>query len=72
MLSENALHTFVLSGKTTACFEPSLDYCVVKMPRWDLSKFTRVSTKVTLARGSGMVADKHHIFSAALAAPLWQ
>ncbi|KAG8945336.1 hypothetical protein FRC04_000871 [Tulasnella sp. 424] len=28
---------------TTACFEPSLDYCVVKIPRWDLKKFTRVS-----------------------------
>ena len=28
---------------TTACFEPSLDYVVVKIPRWDLSKFTRVS-----------------------------
>jgi carbamoyl-phosphate synthase/aspartate carbamoyltransferase len=28
---------------TTACFEPSLDYCVVKMPRWDLKKFERVS-----------------------------
>ena len=24
---------------TTACFEPSLDYCVVKIPRWDLKKF---------------------------------
>lgn len=29
---------------TCACFEPSLDYCVVKIPRWDLKKFTRVST----------------------------
>jgi len=29
---------------TTACFEPSLDYCVVKFPRWDLSKFRRVSS----------------------------
>lgn len=29
---------------TSACFEPSLDYCVVKMPRWDLKKFQRVST----------------------------
>ncbi|XP_069114104.1 multifunctional protein CAD-like isoform X2 [Argopecten irradians] len=31
---------------TTACFEPSLDYCVVKIPRWDLKKFSRVSTKI--------------------------
>ncbi|KAF2803066.1 aspartate carbamoyltransferase [Mytilinidion resinicola] len=29
---------------TSACFEPSLDYVVVKIPRWDLKKFTRVST----------------------------
>ncbi|XP_031835973.1 carbamoyl-phosphate synthetase 2, aspartate transcarbamylase, and dihydroorotase rudimentary [Nomia melanderi] len=35
-----------VTGKTTACFEPSLDYCVVKIPRWDLGKFHRVSTKI--------------------------
>ena len=35
-----------VTGCTTACFEPSLDYCVVKIPRWDLSKFSRVSTKI--------------------------
>lgn len=35
-----------VTGVTTACFEPSLDYCVVKIPRWDLSKFSRVSTKI--------------------------
>lgn len=28
---------------TTAFFEPSLDYIVCKIPRWDLSKFTGVS-----------------------------
>ncbi|KAK4287821.1 hypothetical protein Pmani_039126 [Petrolisthes manimaculis] len=32
--------------ETTACFEPALDYCVVKVPRWDLSKFNHVSTKI--------------------------
>jgi len=31
---------------TCACFEPSLDYVVVKIPRWDLKKFTRVSTQL--------------------------
>lgn len=36
-----------VTKKTMACFEPSLDYCVVKMPRWDLNKFTRVDTKIT-------------------------
>ena len=35
-----------VTGVTTACFEPSLDYIVVKIPRWDLSKFSRVSTKI--------------------------
>ena len=37
---------------TTACFEPSLDYCVLKMPRWDLKKFNRVSNKL----GSSMLS----------------
>ena len=32
---------------TCACFEPSLDYVVVKIPRWDLKKFTRVSTALS-------------------------
>ncbi|MBU0755378.1 MAG: ATP-grasp domain-containing protein, partial [Planctomycetes bacterium] len=34
----------------TACFEPALDYVVVKMPRWDLKKFRNVSKQI----GSGM------------------
>ena len=36
------------TNSTTACFEPSLDYCVVKIPRWDLKKFHRVSNKVSI------------------------
>jgi carbamoyl-phosphate synthase large subunit len=28
-----------VTGVTTACFEPALDYVVVKLPRWDLQKF---------------------------------
>ena len=28
-----------VTGKTTACFEPALDYCVVKMPRLPFDKF---------------------------------
>ena len=35
-----------VTGVTTACFEPSLDYCVVKIPRWDLGKFTSVCNKI--------------------------
>jgi carbamoyl-phosphate synthase large subunit len=39
-----------ITGATTACFEPALDYVVVKMPRWDLQKFRHVSLRL----GSGM------------------
>jgi carbamoyl-phosphate synthase large subunit len=35
-----------VTGVTTACFEPSLDYVVLKMPRWDLKKFERVSRRL--------------------------
>lgn len=31
---------------TTACFEPALDYVVVKIPRWDLKKFNNVSKRI--------------------------
>ena len=31
-----------VTGITTACFEPALDYLVVKIPRWDLRKFRNV------------------------------
>jgi len=42
----------LITRKTTACFEPSLDYVVVKVPRWDLNKFTRVSRKLGSAMKS--------------------
>ena len=35
-----------VTGVTSACFEPALDYLVVKIPRWDLKKFARVSKKI--------------------------
>lgn len=28
-----------VTGVTTACFEPALDYVIVKVPRWDFQKF---------------------------------
>ncbi len=31
---------------TKACFEPALDYVVVKIPRWDLKKFKAVDTRL--------------------------
>ncbi|KAG5639482.1 hypothetical protein H0H81_001604 [Sphagnurus paluster] len=36
---------------TTACFEPSLDYIVTKIPKWDLAKF---SSQVNREVGSSM------------------
>ncbi|RLG13763.1 MAG: carbamoyl phosphate synthase large subunit [Candidatus Nanohalarchaeota archaeon] len=35
-----------VTKSTTACFEPALDYVVVKIPRWDLEKFVNVSKKI--------------------------
>ncbi len=31
---------------TTACFEPALDYIVVKIPRWDLKKFKNADSRI--------------------------
>jgi len=39
-----------ITQTTSAFFEPALDYCVVKIPKWDLKKFKRVSKQI----GSGM------------------
>ncbi len=39
-----------VTGITQACFEPSLDYLVVKIPRWDLDKFKGVDETI----GTGM------------------
>ena len=40
-----ALHEVAnnVTGTTCAFFEPALDYCVCKIPRWDLGKFHGVS-----------------------------
>lgn len=35
-----------ITSVTTACFEPSLDYVVVKVPRWDFSKFYGVNDTI--------------------------
>ncbi|HUG96760.1 MAG TPA: carbamoyl-phosphate synthase (glutamine-hydrolyzing) large subunit, partial [Nitrososphaera sp.] len=41
-----------ITKATTACFEPSLDYVVLKMPRWDFSKFELVQRKLGSAMKS--------------------
>ncbi len=35
-----------ITKATSACFEPALDYIVVKFPRWDLQKFKYVNTQL--------------------------
>jgi len=35
-----------ITKKTPACFEPSLDYVVVKIPRWAFEKFPKASANV--------------------------
>ncbi|XP_063727618.1 multifunctional protein CAD-like isoform X2 [Symsagittifera roscoffensis] len=46
------LRNSVTGDETTACFEPSLDYCVVKIPRWDLNKFLKVKPQLGSAMKS--------------------
>ncbi|KAM6978530.1 carbamoyl-phosphate synthase [ammonia], mitochondrial [Tautogolabrus adspersus] len=41
-----------VSEKTTACFEPSLDYIVTKIPRWDLDRFQGMSQEIGSAMKS--------------------
>ena len=36
----------IITGETSACFEPALDYVVVKYPRCDLQKFRKVSQRI--------------------------
>jgi carbamoyl-phosphate synthase large subunit len=35
-----------ITKKTPACFEPSIDYVVVKIPRWDFEKFQESDTRL--------------------------
>ncbi|CAM4601355.1 unnamed protein product [Leuciscus chuanchicus] len=41
-----------VSEQTTACFEPSLDYIVTKIPRWDLDRFQGMSREIGSAMKS--------------------
>lgn len=49
-----------VSEKTSACFEPSLDYIVTKIPRWDLDRFQGMSLEIGSAMKSvGEVGQNH-------------
>ena len=41
-----------ITGETLASFEPSLDYCVVKIPRWTFEKFPETEDYLTTAMKS--------------------
>ncbi|MCK4333109.1 MAG: carbamoyl-phosphate synthase (glutamine-hydrolyzing) large subunit, partial [Thermoplasmatales archaeon] len=36
----------IITKETQACFEPALDYVVVKYPRWDMQKFRKISSSL--------------------------
>ncbi len=44
----HALHELKnsVTKTTTACFEPALDYIVLKVPRWDLAKFENATHRI--------------------------
>ena len=37
-----------ITRKTPACFEPTIDYCVVKWPRFTFEKFPRTNPELTV------------------------
>ncbi len=41
-----------ITGKTLASFEPSIDYCVVKIPRWTFEKFPETQDLLTTSMKS--------------------
>ncbi|MFM9873041.1 MAG: carbamoyl-phosphate synthase large subunit [Fimbriimonadaceae bacterium] len=52
---------------TKACFEPALDYCVVKIPRWPFDKFASGDRKLsTQMKATGEVMAIDRTFEAAL------
>ena len=56
-----------VTGKTTACFEPTVDYCVLKIPRLPFDKFTTASrTLGTQMKATGEVMAIGNSFEGAL------
>ncbi len=56
-----------VTGKTMAAFEPALDYCVVKIPRWPFDKFATGDRKVgSQMKATGEVMAIDRCFEAAL------
>lgn len=56
----------VVTGKTTACFEPAIDYVVLKVPRWPFDKFVFGDRKLgTQMKATGEVMAIDRSFEAA-------
>ena len=56
-----------ITKKTFACFEPTLDYCVVKIPRWPFDKFVYAKRILgTQMKATGEVMGIAPTFEAAL------
>lgn len=56
-----------ITHKTFACFEPTLDYCVVKIPRWPFDKFVYAKRKLgTQMKATGEVMGIGINFESAL------
>lgn len=56
-----------VTGKTYACFEPTLDYCVVKIPKWPFDKFVKAKrTLGTQMKATGEVMAIGNSFEGAL------
>ena len=59
--------TNAVTKKTKACFEPALDYCVVKFPRWPFDKFVYADrTLGTQMKATGEVMSIDRNFEGAL------
>jgi carbamoyl-phosphate synthase large subunit len=59
--------TNAVTGKTLACFEPALDYVVVKIPRWPFDKFVLADRSVTTQmKATGEVMAIARVFESAL------
>jgi carbamoyl-phosphate synthase large subunit len=56
-----------ITGRTFAAFEPALDYCVVKIPRWPFDKFPAADRRLgTQMASTGEVMAVERTFEAAL------
>jgi len=56
-----------VTGRTYAAFEPTLDYCVVKIPRWPYDKFPAADRRLgTQMASTGEVMAIERTFEAAL------